>query len=73
MVPTVGGTMKHLRCCEVEGRGGGGAYRGVADGSEDIELSQAPQGVDGLQSSTEGLMEDVADASPPTAVENKKR
>ena len=48
---------------------GGEAYRSIADGGEDIELSQSPEGVDGLQSAAKGLMEYVTDASTPTAAE----
>ncbi len=47
----------------------GGAHRSIADGSEDIELSQSSQGVYGLQSAAEGLMEYVTDPSAPAAVE----
>lgn len=45
------------------------SHRGVTDGSEDIKLRQAPQGVDGLQSAAKGLMEYVTDSSAPTAAE----
>lgn len=47
----------------------GGAHRCIADCSEDIELSQSSQGVYGLQSAAEGLMEYVTDPSTPAAVE----
>lgn len=47
----------------------GKAYRGIADGSEDIEISQPSQGVDRLQSPAKGLMEYVTDPSTSAAVE----
>lgn len=47
----------------------GEAHRSIADGSEDIKLGQSSQGVDGLQSAAEGLMEYVTDPSAPASVE----
>lgn len=49
----------------------GEAHRSVADGSEDIKLSQSSQRVDGLQSAAKGLVEYVTDPSAATAVEEK--
>jgi hypothetical protein len=47
--------------------GADGYYRSIADCSEDVELRQAPQGVNRLKSAAKGLMEYVADPSPPAA------
>ena len=46
-------------------------YRGITDGSQDVEIGQATQGVDGLQCAAKGLMEYVAYPGPPTAVEGQ--
>lgn len=47
----------------------GQAHRSIADGSENVKLSQSPEGVDALQSAAKGLMEYVTDPSTPTAAE----
>ena len=43
------------------------AYRGVAYGGEDVAGVEPAQGVHRLQRAAKSLVEDVADASPPTS------
>lgn len=50
----------------------GEAHSSIADGGEDIKLSQSSQGVNGLQSTPKGLMEYVTDPSTPAAGEEMK-
>lgn len=45
------------------------AHRSVADGGEDVQVSQASQRVDRLQSAAKGFVEYVADPSTSTAAE----
>lgn len=47
------------------------AHRSVADGSEDVEVSQASQRVDRLQSAAKGFVEYVADPSTSAAAEEE--